>query len=197
MCPKFGIVATLDPWSSEIAMNNITRRLVYPSIVFALTAFASKAEPVGVFSTHEMSIHPAIGSVDPLPGLNDITQNILYSNHELVIAEVNFTQANSGHVGAGQSVDVANTDSSAIQVVSDASAAISNTIDPATMSVATDSSISVANDSSSQTAGNDSGASVGGADNLSPASATPEPSSLLLVASVLAGLGIRRRTQRK
>jgi len=147
-------------------MNNITRHLVYPSIVLALATVGANAEPVPAYSQPEMTGHSAFRSSDLLPNMGDVTLGALAIDGGFT-ADSSADFVSPSDVAAGDT----NTDSSDANPSTDVSVN-----DPAGSGF-----------SNAQTTSGFNGTDV---------SATPEPSSLLLVGSMFIGLGMYRRKQR-
>jgi hypothetical protein len=178
-------------------MNNITRRLVYPSIVFALGAVASKAE--SIHAEHVQNSQPVAMS-DPLPGFADVNESSFSEGSSPATRYGSFNERNEpvdtslmategeGHGRApGASSDTAPAPQDPTdQVVSDASAVVSENVDPSDISLATtDMPQTTTSESSSD-----------GITVVSEVGA-PEPSSMFLVGSMFLGFAVSRKTRQK
>jgi hypothetical protein len=74
-------------------MNNLTRRFVYPSMLFAIAAFNAKAEPVGVHSVPELgtAVRPGLSNTD---SVTDVTRSSFVVD---IPAFRNISRAEPGH----------------------------------------------------------------------------------------------------
>jgi len=147
-------------------MNNITRHLVYPSVVLALACVSADAEPVPAYTESGMTDHSAFTSPDPLPNIGDVTRGVLA-------------------VDDGFTADPSADDSSPADVV--AGEATTDSSDPSPSTDGSGSDPAVSGFSNAQATSGFNGTAV---------TAIPEPSSLFLVGSMFIGLGMHRRKQR-
>ncbi len=160
------------------------------------------------------SVHPGLNSGDPMSSVGDITLSGMADGSSLLVRD-SFASNRDSHGGsltpsngkinsiahvtmdaATTSADVVAPDAvgasvaapvpaeTASQVVAEASASVSEVVDPSNLSIATT--------AAPQPASAESAASAPGF-NSDPASASPEPSTLLLVGSMFFGFGAFRR----
>ncbi len=173
-------------WSSDRVMNNFTRHLVYPSILFAFTALTSNAESIHMQHDSE-AVHPALATSDPMPGFAGVTESSFSEGSSLNAHNSSFNMENeaSGNGAETQGKGVkapgptADDESSPVD---DASSTVGGTVDPSDLSITT-------------TTSDDSFG--GGPIIVTNDSTGPEPGTLILVGSMFVGFGLFRRTRGK
>jgi hypothetical protein len=164
-------------------MNKLNQRMICSSIVFVFSAFVAQADPLrGPYDTRFN--HPMVSSSEPLSEVTDVNQGGLGNSGETsqhatlelaLITPANGKVLSVERAQGGTRVEI---ESSAEQLVADASEAVGATIDPSSISIATTAS-SVG---TQVTSGNDF--------TPSPVTGGPEPSTLFLAGSMLVGFSV-------